>query len=173
MQSFLLTGQKKKQKGIFFFLLRKMISSCSRCFKHEIAILSYSHIFFSCLLSSALSLQPFPQLCLLGQGMAMETLMKFFLLLPRLRVPSGILKAFLEELNALREKNKLPCGAVVLPNWTLISQYVPQGKKPPLTLCFCVCVYMCIWHLAKWSLNSDPNLKIGHNKSKSKYSDYH
>lgn len=150
-----------------------MISSCSRCFKHETAILSYSHIVFSCLLSSALNLQPFPQLYLLGQGMEMETLMKFFLLLPRLRISSGILKAFLEELNALREKYKLPCGVVVLPNCTLISRYVPQGKKCPLTLCFSVCVYVFIWHLAKWSLNSDPNLKIGHNISKSKDTDYH
>ena len=111
---------KEGQNLAFFFLLPKMVSSCSRCFKHETAIVSYSHIFFSCLLSSTscsslVSLQPFPQLCLLGQEMEMETVMKFLLLLSGLRVSSGILEAFLELLNASREKNKLPCSVLVLP----------------------------------------------------------
>lgn len=144
-------------------LLPEMISSCSRCYKHETAIVSYSHIFFSCLVSStscssALSLQPFPQLCLLGQEMEMETLMKFLLLLPRVRASSGILEAFLELLNASREKNKFSCSVLVLSNWTLISLYVLQGKKAPLTVCLSVC--RCV-HMM-WGLNSDWNLKTGH-----------
>lgn len=115
-----LKKRNRRAKYLFFFfpLLPKMESSCSRCLKQETAIVSYSHVFFSCLVSSiscssALSFQTCPQLCLLGQEMEMETLMKFLLLLPRLTVSSDILVAFLELLNASREKNKLSCSSSV------------------------------------------------------------
>jgi len=139
--------RKKRAKPLFSFLLPEMVSSCSRSFKHETAMVSYSHIFFSCLPSSAsfsfaLSLQPFPQLCHSGQEMEMEALMKFLLLLPRPMVSSGILETFLELLNA--GKRIIFLVVLMLPNRTRISLYVLQGKKPTLTLCFSVCVYVFI-----------------------------